>query len=152
VSQEPTLRQRALRFLARREYSRKELHSRLARHAATEEELEQLLDALASRGQLSDQRYAEARMHTMSRKYGASRILHELQSKGVDADIAERTAATARETDVERAKATWKRKFKTAPSSREERARHARFLQSRGFSFDTIKLVLSSTAGEAEDA
>ena len=111
--------------------------------------LETLLDALAARGQLSDERYAEAKMHVMSRKYGASRILHELQSKGVNAEVAERAAAAARETDLERATAAWRRKFKAPPASREERARQARFLQSRGFTFDVIKAVLSSEPEQA---
>lgn len=147
--QEPTLRERALRFLARREYSRKELHSRLAPHACDAQELETLLDALAARGQLCDERYAEARVHTLSRKYGASRILRELQSKGVNPEIAQRAAAIARETDLERATATWRRKFKTPPATRAERARHTRFLQSRGFSFDVIKAVLNSVEEDA---
>jgi regulatory protein len=144
LSDEPTLRARALRLLARREYSRKELAGRLAAHAASDEELEALLDALAARGQLSDERYAESRVHTLAKKYGAARILQELKSKGVDPTLAERAAAEARETDLERARAVWRRKFKAAPATREERARQARFLQSRGYSFDVIRAVLNS--------
>jgi len=144
LSDEPTLRARALRLLARREYSRKELGRRLAPYAANPEELDALLEALAARGQLSDERYAESRVHALTKKYSAARILYELKSKGVDAVVAERAAAEARNTDLERARAAWRRKFKSAPVTREERARHARFLQSRGYSFDVIRAVLNS--------
>jgi regulatory protein len=148
LSDEPALRARALRLLARREYSRSELAARLSEHAGSAEELEALLDALCARGQLSDQRYAESRAHTLSRKFGAARILHELKSKGVAPDVAERAASQARETDLERARAAWRRKFKSPPATREERARQARFLQSRGFSFDVIRAVLNSEEEE----
>jgi regulatory protein len=36
----------------------------------------------------------------------------------------------------------WLRKFRAAPSTREERAKQMRFLQSRGFSFDAIRAVI----------
>lgn len=36
-----------------------------------------------------------------------------------------------------------KKKYKNAPANRDEWAKQARFLQSRGFGFDTIKKVLN---------
>src|SRR6266704_794424 len=78
----PTLRERALRLLARREHSRAELAGKLRRYAAPEEDLEILLDDLSRRKLLSDERYAESRTHALSRKYGAARIAHELRAKG----------------------------------------------------------------------
>ena len=54
------LKARALRHLARREHSRAELARKLAPHAESPAALGQLLDALAARRQLSDERYAEA--------------------------------------------------------------------------------------------
>ena len=131
-------------MLARREYSRSELAKRLAPHARDEAELEDLLEALTAKRQLSDERYAEARSHTLSRKYGAARIVHELKSKGIQGELLERMTASAREGELERARATWRKKFRSAPATREEKARHIRFLQSRGFSFDVIKRVLDA--------
>jgi regulatory protein len=78
----------------------------------------------------------------LSRKFGAARIAHELRAKGLDKELAQRTAAAARTTEVERARAVWLRKFRTAPTTREERAKQMRFLQSRGFSFDAIRAVI----------
>jgi regulatory protein len=144
LKKEPTLRERALAMLARREYSRAELSRRLAPHAADDNELEALLAALTEARQLSDERYAEARSHVLARKYGAARIVNELKSKGIEGELLERMAKEARGSELERARAAWRRKFGTVPKSREERARHIRFLQSRGFSFEVIQSVLQA--------
>jgi SOS response regulatory protein OraA/RecX len=48
-SKEPSLRVRALRHLARREYTRQELSRLLAPHAESEDEVTQILDDFASR-------------------------------------------------------------------------------------------------------
>ena len=137
------LRQRALRLLAAREHSRVELARKLAPHSETPEELEALLDDLEQRKQLSNTRYAEARSNLMSRKFGSARIAYDLRSKGVSDDDAAAAMAAARGSDLERAREVWRRKFRNPPASREERAKHMRFLQSRGFSFDVIRAVLT---------
>jgi regulatory protein len=146
VKLERTLRQRALELLARREYSRAELARRLAPHAASPEELDSLLESLCDKKQLSDERYAQMRTHVLSRKFGAARIRHELKVKGIEGGLAQRMLEESESSELERARAVWQRKFRAAPSIREERARHARFLQSRGFSFDIIKAVLKVDA------
>src|SRR5690242_11873988 len=127
MRREPTLRERALRLLARREHSRSELARKLRQHVEAEDDLESLLDDLALRKQLSDERYAESRAHALSRKFGAARIAQELRAKGVDKGTADGAAAAARSTEVERARAVWLRKFRKAPENREERARQMRF-------------------------
>ena len=68
------LKVRALRHLTRREHSRAELARKLAPHAESPQALEAVLDELAQRKQLSDERYAETRAHSLSRKYGAAKI------------------------------------------------------------------------------
>lgn len=138
----PTLRERALRLLARREHSRAELARKLRTYASPEEELETLLEDLSRRKFLSDERYAESRAHALSRKYGAARIAHELRAKGLGKELAEQASGVARATEVERAREIWRKKFRVAPRTREERARQMRFLQSRGFSFDAIRAVV----------
>ena len=142
MKKQPTLRERALRLLARREHSLAELAGKLRTYAGPGEELETLLEDLSRRGLLSDERYAESRAHALSRKYGAARIAHELRAKGLDKGLAEQTAKAARATEVERAREVWRRKFRVAPTTREQRAKQMRFLQSRGFSFDAIRAVV----------
>jgi len=148
VKKQITLRERALRLLARREHSRAELGRKLAAHANPEDDIESLLGDLSRRKLLSDERYAESRAHSLSRKFGAARIAHELRAKGLDKGLAEQASGAARATEVERAREVWRRKFRVAPQTREERAKQMRFLQSRGFSFDAIRAVVS---GPRED-
>ncbi len=148
MRREPSLRERALRLLARREHSRAELAKKLQVHSRPGDDLEALLDDLSRRKLLSDERYAESRAHALSRKFGAARIAHELRARGLDKDLADKASKAARATELERAREVWRRKFRSAPKTREERARQMRFLQSRGFSFDAIRSVV---AGAEED-
>jgi regulatory protein len=145
---EPSLRQRAVEILARRDYSRAELARKLAPHAESREEVEALLDDLAARKILSDDRYAEARTNTLSRKYGAARIQHELRRQGVSGEAAERATESARATELDRAREAWRKKFGEVAASREARAKQMRFLQGRGFSFDVIRKVIEGPPDE----
>jgi regulatory protein len=135
------LKARALRHLVRREHSRSELARKLAPFAPSPEALGQLLDALAARKQLSDERYAELLAHQLSRKYGAARIRLELKAKGVGQELIARVSADG---ELQRAASILQRKYRTPAASREERARRMRFLQQRGFSHDIIRRLLSS--------
>jgi regulatory protein len=133
-------------LLARREHSRAELARKLAPHAESLEALESLLDLLVLKKQLSDQRYAEERARSLGRKFGAARIRHDLKSKGIADEIAERLPLQADE--IAKARAILSRKYRLPAASREESARRARFLQSRGFSYDVIRHLLSSIDNE----
>jgi len=135
------LRARALRLLARREHSRAELGRKLAGRAETPEALELLLADLERRRQLSDERYAEERVRSLSRKYGAARIRQDLKAKGVDRETIDRVSA---EGELERASGILSRKYRQPASTREERAKRMRFLQSRGFSAEIIHQLLSA--------
>jgi regulatory protein len=132
------LKARALRYLVRREHSRDELARKLAPHAASPEILEGTLNWLESTNKLSNQRFAELRTHQLARKYGAAKIRQDLKAKGID-DYPVSAAG-----ELERARAILARKYREPATNREERARRARFLQGRGFSYDTIRSVLSA--------
>lgn len=133
------LKARALRHLVRREHSRAELARKLAPRAESPQALETLLDELVSRKQLSDERYADERARSLARKYGPAKIRHDLRSKGIADDVVERVSA---EGELERARAVLERKYREPATSREERAKRGRFLQSRGFSMDVIARLL----------
>jgi len=135
------LRTRALRLLARREHSRAELSRKLAPRAESPEALESLLDDLVQKKQLSDARYAEARTRQLARKYGAGRIRQDLKANGVDKGLIENVS---NEGELERARAILDRKYRSEATTREERAKRMRFLQSRGFSTDVIFRLLSA--------
>ena len=144
------LKARALRLLARREHTRAELARKLAADAPSTAVLEALLDQLQAKKQVSDERYAEARAHQLSRKFGAARVRRELVSKGVDRVAAARFAADVEKTDLERARSILERKYRAPAVAREERVRRARFLQSRGFSGDVIRQALDAREASEE--
>jgi len=124
----------------RREHSRAELARKLAPFADSAESLAAVLEELASRKQLSDERYAEARAHWLSRKYGAAKIRQDLKAHGVADAVVDRVSA---EGELERARSILAKKYRQPPTTREDKARRARFLQGRGFSMDVIqRLVL----------
>jgi regulatory protein len=133
------LKARALRHLARREHSRAELARKLAPHAESPAVLQSLLNELEGKKQLSDERYAEARAHWLSRKYGAARIRRDLKAHGVADAVADRVSSAG---DLDKARAILARRYRHAPTTREETAKRVRFLQSRGFSFETIRTAL----------
>ncbi len=138
----PTLRARAVALLARREHTRAELAAKLARHGGGAEEIGPLLDELTGKKLLSDARYADARAHSLGRKFGAARIEHELRAKGVAAGAIARAIAGTRATELARARAAWQRRFGAPPADALDKARQMRFLRGRGFSFDAIRAVI----------
>jgi regulatory protein len=145
----PTLRARAVALLARREHTRAELAAKLARHAGDEGELAPLLAELARKKLLSDDRYADARAHSLARKFGVARIEHELRARGLGADAIARATGDARATEVTRAREAWRRRFGAPPADALEKAKQMRFLRGRGFSFEAIRAAIG--AAEPDD-
>jgi regulatory protein len=138
----PTLRTRALKALARREYSRQELRVKLQPFAEGADELELLLDALEKRGWLSEARFVEQVTSVRRRRFGAARILHELREKGVSEAALAAAQSRLKSSEVETARAVWNKKFGRLPATLEERAKQSRFLASRGFSAEVVREVL----------
>jgi regulatory protein len=136
------LKARALRYLVRREHSRAELLRKLAPHAESDEALNAVVDLLLSKKQLSDERFAEERARSLSRKYGTAKIRQDLASRGIAEDIADKVSAGLN--DLEKAKEILQRKYREPAANREEKAKRARFLQGRGFSYDVISSVLKT--------
>ena len=169
------LRARALRLLARREYSRQELASKLLSKPAprparrrpqdandvfapepfvdeiyeppTEADVAALLDDLTQHKMLSDDRYAEMRARVRAPRYGDSRLRQELTQKGIDRDTI--SAVLAEQPDeLSRCHEIWLRKFGQLPGDMSERARQTRHLASRGFAMRVIQQVLRGESRE----
>jgi regulatory protein len=144
---EKSLRQRALEYLGKREYSYKELGQKLKPYLNENDDVDSItaiLDDFKARGWLSDARFTEQMVHARRAKFGSSKIIHELREKGVESTLIEGAVEQLKETELASAKEIWQKKYKNAPENRDEWAKQARFLQSRGFGFDTIKKVLST--------
>ncbi len=135
---EPSLRSRAMRFLARREHSRAELARKLAPIAAEGDDLDALLDDLATRGWLSDARYAELAVRSKARRFGPLKVAHQLRVKGVGEETIALAFANAGIDGTAHLEKVWAGRFSTAPCDDRERGRQVRFLQGRGFPLEQI--------------
>ena len=141
------LEERALAYLVRREYSRAELKQKLLPFASDAEPLDSLLDSLTAKGFLSDSRYTQQIIFARQKKFGSLRIHHELRDKGIAPALIDQALRELRHTELSRAFDVWQSKFGNLPTDIKERAKHFRFMQSRGFAVETIQAVLQQVAG-----
>ncbi len=138
----PSLKMRALGYLARREHSRLELERKLASHAQSLEALSSLLDGLEQSGFLSHTRLVEQLVQTRKDRFGSLRIMHELREKGIAENLISTALTDIKETEQDSAREVWRKKFGAVPANAKEFGRQTRFLMGRGFSPEVIRRVL----------
>lgn len=143
VAKPISLKGRALRLLSGREYSRAELERKLASHEEEPGALAKALDELQAKDFINEQRVVDSVVHRRSPKLGTQRIRQELQAKGLEPEAVAEAVAQLRTTEVDRAREVWRKKFGSPPADAAERAKHMRFLATRGFGGDTIRRVVS---------
>lgn len=140
------LRLAAINLLARREHSRLELAQKLRRRFGEGALLDEVLDALAAEGLQSDTRFAESFLRQrVERGYGPLRVRQEMRERGLDEGVingAERELAPDWDALAEQ---VYQRKYAASPvGDARERARRARFLQSRGFHHQSFRHLLDA--------
>jgi regulatory protein len=140
-----SLRERAIRLLARREYARSELEQRLLARGGDRSEVRAVLDALAAEGLLSDARYARSIVAGKAGRFSRRRIIEALKASGVSRDDIDGALSAAELDDDAALAALWQRRFGHAPMDDREKARQVRFLQSRGFALAAILKLLEGT-------
>lgn len=140
---EKSLKARAVDALSRREYSRIELRRKLAPHAESADQLDALLDVLEGDKLLSNARFAESLTHRREDRFGGRRIVMELEQHGLAPELIAVQAALLKQTEMQRCREVWAKKFDQFPATMEERARQTRFLMARGFDGTCIRRVLS---------
>ena len=138
AAQQPSLKSRALRLLAGRDWGRVELERKLAPYAESAEQLQSALDELQAKGFISDARAAASLLHRRADKLGTSRLVQELKQKGFASDLIASQADLLKENEENRMQAVWRKKFGAAPQNPAEKAKQMRFLASRGFATSTI--------------
>jgi len=149
--QSPSLKARALRLLSLREYSRKDLGSKLSKYASQTEQaegdttltIESILDDFEQRGWLSDTRFAEALVRRRSERYGMRKIQGELSRAGVSSEHSADLLEQLKLSEFARAKELWERKFDIIATDPKEKARQYRFLVSKGFNADLVARIIS---------
>ncbi len=105
----------------------------------------QAVSALEAEHLLSDERFVETLISARKRRgYGPLRIRRELQEKGIAEEAIERWLDTGSVEWLNEIRRVHRQKFGgRAPKSLSERAKQARFLQYRGFTFDQIQQALN---------
>ena len=149
-----TLKGKALAWVAQREQSRVELARKLqmwvdrqGRDAVASgavapdpAAIEPLLDWLAARDLLSDERFAESRVNVRAARFGNLRIRQELAQHGVELDA--ETAQALKRSELERARVVWSKRFAETAADAAARAKQQRFLAARGFSAEVVRRVV----------
>ncbi|WP_425289099.1 regulatory protein RecX [Shewanella xiamenensis] len=144
----------AVALLARRDYSRQEIRTKLLEKGFEVADIDPVLDDCEASGFINDKRYAEllVRSH-IARGHGPIRIRQAIAQKGLTKDCIE-AALSANEHDwFELAKTKAIKKY-TVPKvlevkgslSREqiakEKAKRVRFLLSQGFNYEQVTYAL----------
>ncbi len=111
-----------------------------------EAQVEAVLDWLQSNRYLSEERFAESRAHVRAARYGNLRIRQELSQHGVE--LSAEANQQLKDSELQRARDVWQRKFGHAAADLAERAKQARFLAARGFSPEVIRRVLRGIESE----
>lgn len=137
-------RKRAMNLLARREHGRSELERKLVQRGCPQETASRALDELENDGLLSDERFTESLVATRrGQGHGPVRIRHDLRQKGVADSVINQWLDDRSEQWLALISRVRQQKFgDNLPSDSKERARQARFLQSRGFTAEQIHTAL----------
>lgn len=137
------LRERALRLLARREHSRAELLRKLESAGFVRDDITPLLDAFEAKNWLSDRRFAESYVADHRARAGNIKLAYDLRQRGVSDSIIESVLGDNCDSELDRAREVWRKKFGAAPADAAEKARQMRFLQSRGFASEVIRRAIA---------
>jgi regulatory protein len=142
----------AVRLLARREHSVEELRRKLLTKGYLPETLEPVIQKLAGKRLVSDERFISTFVHHHARRgQGPVRIRAELRQQGIADSQVEEALRSADFDWVQLAREVRRRKFgAAAPRSLGERAKQARFLQYRGFDAEQLRAALREESGEAD--
>ena len=136
------IREKALQWLSRRDYSARELVQRLISQYDVHD-IEPVLLQLKEQGLQSDERFAQMLVRSRARKgLGPLRIRSELKQKGVAGLLIDAVMAESGEDWFDVARRCYQKRFRQQADDPREQARQYRFLQYRGFTRDQIQFAL----------
>lgn len=106
--------------------------------------MDELLGVLTGEGLLSDRRFTESYLQSrIGRGWGPLRIRAGLRERGVGGDLIDACVDINAEEWQDRVRAVHAKRFGGRPATRfQDRAKQARYLQSRGFTAEQISAVL----------
>lgn len=134
---------RALKFLARREYSAFELSCKLKKFGFNSKDITSVLAYLKQKAWQSDLRFAENYFSFRAKRgFGPLKIAAELEARGITQELINQLMIQNSDLWISSAlKEKIKKYGKSRPSSFQDQAHQMRFLQSRGFTLGQIKSV-----------
>ena len=139
------LKLRAMHLLQKRSYTRAGLKRKLEEGRYPETIVEQALNYVTSYGYLDDVRYAEEYIRCYCESRSRRRIMQDLFSKGVNADIAEKAwlCYEAENSVIDEKnqikELLRKKRFDITNTDRKETVRIMNYLYRKGYSMDSIK-------------
>ena len=107
-----------------------------------------VLDQLAAAGLLNEARMAEAMLNARAPRFGERRLRQTMQQRGLEPALVDASLASVRDTELERARALWLRRFDGPGATPAERVRQMRFLVGRGFSSEVIRRVMKGAIAD----
>ncbi len=135
----------AVRLLAAREHSQLELTRKLTQRGWLRDEVESVVEALASEGLQSDQRFAESFVRSRVQKaQGPVRIRAELSERGLGRSEIERALQSEAFDWLAIASRWYERRYGPDPvDDHKERSRRQQALARRGFTSDVIRELVN---------
>src|SRR5690349_12912870 len=145
----PDPKTQALKLLARREHSARELKRKLAARGITDDEAAAAVEHAIAENWQSDARYAGMLVRTrVSGGYGPARIEAELEVAGVPSEQVRAALDEAAVDWTALAVEVHAKKFGRAPKTSAERAKQYRYLQGRGFDSSQIAAALKGSGDD----
>lgn len=111
--------------------------------------VEAVLDWLEAHRYLSNERFAESRVHARSSRFGNLRIRQELKQHQIN--LSPGAAQALESTELQRARDVLARRFAEPPADLAQRSKRARFLAGRGFSPSVIGRALRGSGRDDEE-
>ena len=141
-------RAQAIRLLARRDHSRKELHAKLRARGHSAPAIDVAIAELADAGLQSDSRFVEGFVRSaLARGQGEIKIRAELRQRGIEDEVAAPHLQISDMQWREFASAALRKRFGTTLSgNRATRIQRARFLARRGFSSELARRTVDAHA------
>lgn len=145
ITDRTKLRNRALYWLSKRDYSQYDFRKKLDKVCEDEILKEDLIADFIQKDWLNEQRYVLSVVKTKVRAgFGLNRINNDLRQHGIRA---EQVQECVDELDIdwfENAKSTYVKKYGEVPAGDfKERGKRYRFLQARGYDSDQVKYAMS---------
>lgn len=153
ITDKQKLRNRALYWISKRDYSIHDFRVKLDKVCELEELKSALIDDFIARDWLNEQRYMASFVRMkISTGLGLHRIKQELQQHGIKSEPAQNYMDSLELDWFEQAKSTYDKKFAGKPvdlqKDYKEKAKRFRFMQYRGFNPDQIKYAMQNQSDD----